>query len=189
MADAKVTALSENTTVATTDMLYLVDDPGGTPASEKATVANVCLAGQPNIGARVYNSGNLTIPTASSTDLTFDSERWDTDTIHSTVTNTERLTATTAGTYLIAGTVRWAANSTNVRGVRIKVGGGNYIASNRAIPDTGGGRGEIAQTVSTIWVLEAGHYVTLSVYQDSGGNLDVVATASYTPEFMMQRIG
>lgn len=45
MADTKVTALTENTTVASTDILYLVDDPGGSAASQKATVANVVAAG------------------------------------------------------------------------------------------------------------------------------------------------
>lgn len=41
MADTKVTALDENTTVLGTDILYLVDDPGGSPASQKATVTSV----------------------------------------------------------------------------------------------------------------------------------------------------
>lgn len=40
MADQKVTALGAVTPVAT-DILYLVDDPGGTPVSAKATAASV----------------------------------------------------------------------------------------------------------------------------------------------------
>jgi len=40
-ADTKVTALSENTTPASTDIVYIVDDPGGSPASEKITLANL----------------------------------------------------------------------------------------------------------------------------------------------------
>ena len=46
MADSKVTALTELTGVAATDILYVVDDPGGTPISKKATVDNVYLASQ-----------------------------------------------------------------------------------------------------------------------------------------------
>lgn len=45
MADSKITALSENTTVAGTDLLEVVDDPGGSPTSQKATVSNVVQAG------------------------------------------------------------------------------------------------------------------------------------------------
>ena len=44
MADSRVTALAENTSVLGTDLLYLVDDPGGTPAGQKATVASVLKA-------------------------------------------------------------------------------------------------------------------------------------------------
>lgn len=39
-ADTKTTALTENTTPAETDIIYIVDDPGGTPASQKITKAN-----------------------------------------------------------------------------------------------------------------------------------------------------
>jgi len=45
MADTKVTGLAAITDVATTDILYVVDDPGGTPASKKATVQNVVDTG------------------------------------------------------------------------------------------------------------------------------------------------
>lgn len=45
MADSKVTALDELTSVASTDVLYVVDDPGGSAASKKATVLNAVQAG------------------------------------------------------------------------------------------------------------------------------------------------
>lgn len=41
MADSKVTALTATTSPATTDLLYVVTTPGGTPASKKATLADV----------------------------------------------------------------------------------------------------------------------------------------------------
>lgn len=41
MADAKITALTENTTPLVTDLLAIVDDPGGTPATQKVTIANI----------------------------------------------------------------------------------------------------------------------------------------------------
>lgn len=44
MADSKTTALTETTSPATTDLLYVVTTPGGTPASKKATIANVVKA-------------------------------------------------------------------------------------------------------------------------------------------------
>ena len=41
MADTKVTALTENTTPILTDIMYIVDDPGGSAASQKITLANL----------------------------------------------------------------------------------------------------------------------------------------------------
>lgn len=44
MADAKLTALTEETTPVDADLLYLVDDVAGTPTSKKITWANIKAA-------------------------------------------------------------------------------------------------------------------------------------------------
>lgn len=49
MADSKLTGLTANTTPALTDLLYLVDDPGGTPLSQKITVANLLATPSPTL--------------------------------------------------------------------------------------------------------------------------------------------
>lgn len=40
-ADSKITSLTEMTDVQGSDILYVIDDPGGTPASKKITVTNL----------------------------------------------------------------------------------------------------------------------------------------------------
>ena len=45
MADQKATQLTELTTVADGDILYIVDDPGGTPISKKITKVNLVGSG------------------------------------------------------------------------------------------------------------------------------------------------
>jgi hypothetical protein len=57
MADTKTTALTELASAAATDILYIVDDPGGTPLSKKITVANLHAAGD----ARTATLTNKTI--------------------------------------------------------------------------------------------------------------------------------
>lgn len=47
-ADVKVTALTENTAPLSTDLTYLVDDPGGTPVSNKITLTNLLGAPEPS---------------------------------------------------------------------------------------------------------------------------------------------
>lgn len=41
MADTKITGLTEQTAVTSDDLLVIVDDPGGSPATKKITVANL----------------------------------------------------------------------------------------------------------------------------------------------------
>ncbi len=51
--DSKVTALTEATVAAVTDLVYIVADPGGTPIAKKMTIANL------------FTSPALTTPTAT----------------------------------------------------------------------------------------------------------------------------
>lgn len=44
MADSKITGLTENTSPLVTDLAVMVDDPGGTPLTQKITLANLLFA-------------------------------------------------------------------------------------------------------------------------------------------------
>src|SRR3989304_4429913 len=44
MADTKITALTANTILASGDILPMVDDPGGTPLTQKITIDNLLKA-------------------------------------------------------------------------------------------------------------------------------------------------
>jgi hypothetical protein len=135
-------------------------------------------------GARVYNNANISVADASGTALTFNSERYDTDTIHDTVTNPERLTCKTAGKYIITGHVFWASDNDGYRQLEILVNA-TTIAVTRNLAVTGGN----AQSITTIYDLEVNDYVTLKVYHTAGNALNVTAAGNYSPEFAMQRIG
>jgi hypothetical protein len=139
------------------------------------------------IGARVYNTANISCATGTGVTLTFDSERYDTDTIHSTSSNTSRLTATTAGKYHITGQVMFANNTTGARGLVIKLNNTTELAHVR-MPTVGGTDVSIVN-ISTTYDLAATDYVELLAYQTSGGNLNVVASGNFSPEFMMHKVG
>lgn len=138
-------------------------------------------------GARVYDSDGQTINNNSLTAIGFDSERYDTDTCHDAGSNT-KLTATTAGKYIIIGNVQWAANTTGRRELAIRMDGTTYIGTDTRDPAV---NVSYYQQVSTIWDMAATHYVELMVYHniDGGGTLNIELASSYSPEFMMQRIG
>lgn len=137
-------------------------------------------------GVRVYNSGHILINNAQTTTLTFDSERYDTDGIHSTTTNTGRLTCKTPGTYLIKGQVRFDGHATGKRLTYIFLNNTAILVntSENNLDDEA-----VLVFVSTICQLAYNDYVELRVHQTSGGPLYVKAAAQVSPEFMMQRIG
>jgi hypothetical protein len=136
------------------------------------------------IAARVYNSGALTITTATTTTLTFDSERFDLGGLHSTSSNTARLTAPVDGVYAIFGHIRWDNNATGVRELIVRLNGATIIAAEK---DDAAGEA-MGQSLATLYQLAAGDYVELRARQTSGGNLNVTATGNYSPEFGMHRV-
>ena len=138
------------------------------------------------IGARVYNNANISIPDDTPTALTFNAERWDTDEIHSTVSNTSRLTCKTAGKYLIIGNIQWVSEDADTRrSVLIKINGTTYISTTDS---DSGANATSAQNTTTIYDLAVDDYVELFVLQASGGSLNVRYNANMSPEFSMQLI-
>ncbi len=137
------------------------------------------------IGARAYNDAAISIPDAAGTLLTFNSERYDTDAIHSVSSNTGRLTCKTAGVYQVSVSAEFAANATGVRRCRIRRDGTTFIAgylSNAA------SAGTTIIAFSTTWKFAVDEYVEVFAYQTSGGDLNMNSTADYSPEFMMVKV-
>lgn len=138
------------------------------------------------IGSRVVRSTNYTLINNSVAALTFDAERTDTDAIHSTSVNTDRLTAPVAGVYLIGGSTRYATNAVGVRTTYIEQNGSVIIG----LDTKAGISGTLTDiSLNTLYYLNAGDYVRLMIFQTSGGNLDVQNVGNFSPEFWMYRIG
>lgn len=106
MADTKLTGLSAITAAVGTDIVYVVSDPGGTPASKKITVTNL-LASAPVGAAKfaTYAAGTAYSLTNTAAALDFG-------------TTDPSITITTAGTYLIVGRVRLDFNGATFAAVR-----------------------------------------------------------------------
>jgi len=112
------------------------------------------------------------IATATAVALACDTEDFDNDGLHSTVTNNSRITVQTAGRYEFAVTVRYAFNATGSRLARVQVNGGTvheimFVAASTATNDTTvvGGTKKLT--------LAAGDFVQCIGFQTSGGNLNV----------------
>jgi hypothetical protein len=137
------------------------------------------------VGARVYNDANISIANNTEVALTFNQERYDTDAIHDTGSNTSRLTCKTAGKYIISGSWKLDANSTSYRYISIKLNGTTGISFHLIDAST------ISDfmAIATIYELAVDEYVELICLQNSGGALNVLTVGNYSPEFAMQRIG
>ena len=137
-------------------------------------------------GARVYNSANQSIADKTTTALTFDSERYDNGGLHSTTSNTSRLTAQKAGKYYIWANVQLAANATGLRTLTLRRNGTTGIAN---LQRQGLSSPPFTETISTIAHLAAADYVEVTLYQDSGVSLSTGVYAEMFPEFAMQWLG
>lgn len=141
------------------------------------------------IGARVYHNATQSISSGgTAAPLAFNSERYDTDTIHDNSTNNTRLTCKTAGSYLIIGSVLFDVNATGQRLLEIRLNGTTLLADQRTNAIAGGTLGT-GLTIATQYPLAVNDYVELLVFQNSGSSLNVLSAGNYTPEFMIVRIG
>jgi hypothetical protein len=162
--DARL-GVGANGTVLTADSAETTGLKWATPA-----------AGSTFVGCALYKSGNQTISNSANNTLTWDSEHFDTNTFHSTSSNTERITIPSGkdGYYLFTAAVRFNTNSTGRRYIELFKNGS---ASSTAVMETQPGQynhNVLAFVVSAV----ATDYFTLDAHQSSGGNLDVLGAIS-----------
>jgi hypothetical protein len=153
---------------------------------EITTSGEVSLPSQPR--CRVYNSASQTLTTATETSLTWDSEEFDDGGLHSTSSNTDRLTAPVAGTYLIIGNVTFDSGSIiGDRYIKITYNGtANAIAYAYTEPDDAGNNVE-GLSASAIFKLAASDDVVLRAAHTQGSNYDVTG-GQYGSSFSMIKI-
>jgi translation elongation factor P/translation initiation factor 5A len=133
--------------------------------------------------ARVYRSSNQSISDSTDTIVTFDSERYDTAALHSNVSNTGRLTAPIAGKYLITVGLEFASNTSGRREIRLLLNGSTIIAQDIRAGSISGITSPM--TLTTVYALAQNDYVEVQVWQNRGGNLNVLSTGNHSPEFAM----
>lgn len=97
------------------------------------------------------------------------------------MTNNSRLTARTAGKYLIVGIVGVARNTTNYQIMLEMFLGRSRINQNAPVDNH-------TLSITSIYPLAVGDYVELRLYQDSGASRDLLIEANAGPDFMMQLI-
>lgn len=151
-------------------------------------LAGDSTGGNPKPMCRVYNNAGQNIATATFTALTFNSERYDTAGLHSTSSNTSRITIPTGGggIYHIGASVRFASNSTGARVVRIRRNGSGYIGVQEADASA---TGDHRMSLACDYFLFEGDYIEVMAFQSSGGVLSVDSESAMSPEFWVHWVG
>ena len=143
-----------------------------------------------NTMVRVTKSGNQSINSATATAVTWDTEDYDTDTLHDTSSNTSRLTAAIAGKYIVFGVAQWASDAGG--GLTKMVGfyfykNGSLLNLGNFIPNGTGVNGTIC-TGAIVVSLAASDYMEMFAYQESGGALNFLG-GSVNSTFGMVYLG
>jgi hypothetical protein len=117
----------------------------------------------------VFHSTTQNVTTGGSgVDLAADSENFDNDAMHSTVTNNSRITIQTAGRYLLTATIDFQQDATGQRQLQFKLNDTTTFGIDRR--QTTSSLVAINQSTATI-ALVAGDYVEVNAFQNSGSTL------------------
>lgn len=137
---------------------------------------------------RVYNSGVQSLSDGGLVALTFDSERYDTDSLHDTSVGNTKLTASVSGNYYIFANVAFANNSDapGLREATVRLGGTTYILDTTLARLAGQ---PTTINISGTYYLSAGQYIECVVWQNSGAPLNTEIRFNATPEFGMTYLG
>jgi hypothetical protein len=134
-----------------------------------------------------YATVSQSIPNNAFTALSLDTEVFDSDAGHSTVTNTSRYTCQVAGIYLMTGAVIYPITGTGTRGAAVGLNGSTtgIIGSEQLIAPAPGFATTVAPT-PTYARLVVGDFVSLLGFQNSGGPLSTSSVGAAMTSFSVE---
>jgi hypothetical protein len=158
----------------------------GTNMQMISQLGNTASGGSISTGrVHVTKSANQSINNTTDTAITWDTEAYDDGGLHDNVTNNTRLTAVTAGVYVIACTLNYpgAAGAQAAAGAWIRANGSTVVARNQVAIPTGSQNG--VANAAAVYKLALNEYVECMGYQSSGGAVNVQSSIS---SFNMARV-
>jgi hypothetical protein len=111
--------------------------------------------------------------------LAFYSERFDTDTMHSTVTNNSRITINTAGIYLFTASIYYSANATGRRSLNISRSGTTDVATIQVQAVATPAVDPTHLQVATVYKCSAGDWFVVQCAQNSGATLTATSPVGH----------
>lgn len=192
MANKKISDFTAATSIASSDLVEIETAAGN---SRKVTGANTAksMRSLGFSGARVYKSAAQNAADyTTATNITFDSEHFDTDTYHSTVTNTDRLTVPEDGYYEVWFQINinsltadlWATANTR-RFNSSNVEQATNTGSARQSTETGNTTNQLSSSSGPV-SCTAGDYFVLTLQVETDTSIGINNTAT---SFAIRRVG
>jgi len=129
--------------------------------------------GGSDISVQVHHNATQSISNTTNTILAFNTEDFDTDSMHDNSTNNNRLVATTAGKYLVVGKVEWQDSTTGSRFILIanQDGATQAVTGGKTTDTTAFTMGNI---VTCLVDMDADDWVELRVFHNHGSALNAL---------------
>lgn len=131
-------------------------------------------SGQYPIGCKAIRSSTISIPNATETTVTWNSEEYDSGTMHDNTTNAERIVVPEAGTYSIDA---FAAFATGVAASAIRLYKNGSSLGFYYMPGSVTGFGEVS--AHRVEKLAANDYIHMQVFQSSGAAKNLTQSQAY----------
>lgn len=174
MADQKITDLTADTAPSTDDLVTTVNDPGGTPANRKVTVANFMTAANLKNPYKfhAYRNSAQNAGNGAFAIINFDTELFDTNNNFDVATNVGRYTAPVAGFYQFNARASMAAGTNTI--IALYKNGSVYQRGSHST-----GAGSNGSVYSNLVQSAANDYWEIYSFA-GGGALEVGSTGLYT---------
>ena len=132
-------------------------------------------------GCQIYLTSDTSLANATQATINWGSESFDTDSYHSTSTDTDRITipAGKSGKFLVYG--QWTiAAGTGFRGTDVRLNGSSYLHIGQVVNCSATAGDEPNMLFSFVADLVATDYLTMRIYQNSGASKTYFSQAYYT---------
>lgn len=163
-----------------TETLYISSD--GTTWDLEYPLGNL-NTGVPDVRCRLFKTGTQSISSGGNVDVTWGGESYDTTGMHSTVSNTERITIATKGIYEIKACIRMntAFDNGSLRATLNHFDDSAATTVNIGSQTTYEPSGGIAPSVSfsAEAELDVNDYLTINAFQNTASSEDISVTGTF----------
>lgn len=143
-------------------------------------------------GCRVYHDTTQSVSDITETTLSFNQERFDVGGMHSTSSNTSRITINTAGVYVVSFSCEFASAIDYLCLYSLcRLNGTTVIGRSPTYRHDSGDGSSAATSFSFLHKFAAADYIEVRVYQNNGANVarNVLSTSQFSPEFAAHWVG